>query len=260
MTLGKFAWVEHLHLFDKRRDLAIPGNQETTLNFCIDHFLSVAEEAISRKGSFHVALSGGSTPKAIYEGLSQPPNRDKIDWKKVHLYWSDERCVPPYHPESNYHMAMEAGFSKLHIPAEQIHRMQAEGDVEEGALAYEHLIEAKVPEKSFDLLMLGMGSDGHTASLFPKTHGLHSEGRLVIANYIPQMETWRMSLTFECINEAHHIALYVLGKPKAIMASRALEGPYIPDELPVQKVGTEKHKALWIMDIEAASLFKNSMM
>jgi len=82
----------------------------------------------------------------------------------------------------------------------------------------------------------------------------------VIANYIPQMETWRMSLTFECINEAHHIALYVLGKPKAIMASRALEGPYIPDELPVQKVGTEKHKALWIMDIEAASLFKNSMM
>jgi 6-phosphogluconolactonase len=243
-----------IRFFDDRRDLAIPGDHQATLNFCMEHFITQAAAAIELKGNFYVALSGGSTPKAVYEGLTTLPYRTAIDWTKVHLFWSDERCVPPYHPESNYHMALEAGFGKLRIPAENIHRIQAEGDVEEGALAYEHLIQAKVPNSQFDLILLGMGDDGHTASLFPKTHALHAKRRLVVANFLPEKNIWRITFTFDCINKAKYADLYVLGKKKADMVKKALTGPYIPDELPVQRVGTREHKSLWILDKEAASL------
>jgi 6-phosphogluconolactonase len=253
---NKFNGKEGLFLFDERRDIVCPGNREATLQYSIEHFIAIAEKSISHHDSFYVALSGGSTPKAIYEGLSSAPYRDRINWKKVHLFWSDERCVPPYHPDSNYHMAVEAGLAKLHIPPENIHRMQAEGDVEEGALAYESLILAKVPNRSFDLVMLGMGNDGHTASLFPKTHGLNAQNRLAIANYIPKLDVWRLTLTFEGINTATHVAIYVMGKDKATMVNKVLTGPYNPDEYPVQKIGTPEHKALWILDKEAASLLK----
>lgn len=243
---------DHLIFFDDRRDLLCPGDRQETLHFSIEHFLTIAQESILLKDSFSVALSGGSTPKAIYEGLSSSTYKDRIDWKKVQFYWSDERCVPPYHPDSNYHMAMEFGLNKLHIPAENIHRMQAEGDVEEGALSYEQLITTKIPSESFDLIMLGMGNDGHTASLFPKTHGLKAMNRLVIANFVPQLDVWRMSMTFDCINAARHIAIYVIGKDKAQTVKKIFTTPYDPDVFPIQKVGTPEHKALWILDKDAA--------
>ncbi len=251
MTSINFAQI--IHFFDSRRDIAIPGDTAATLHFCIEHFVHVSQTAIAQNENCFAALSGGSTPKAIYQGLCSPPYPQAIRWKNMQLFWSDERCVPPYHPESNYHMAMEAGFSKLHIPAENIHRMQAEGDVEEGALAYDHLIKAKVPHQQFDLILLGMGEDGHTASLFPKTHALHTRERLAVANFLPQKDTWRLTLTYDCINQAKNTVIYVLGKNKAEMVKNVLLGPYQPDELPVQRVGSEEHKALWILDKDAAS-------
>jgi 6-phosphogluconolactonase len=114
------------------------------------------------------------------------------------------------------------------------------------------LVEKILPNGVFDLVMLGMGEDGHTASLFPKTHGLHAEDRFVIANFIPQKNVWRMSLTFECINAARNIVIYVLGKSKASMVKQVLSGPYQPDDLPIQRVGTREHKALWVFDNAAA--------
>ena len=182
--------------FDERRDIVIPGDHKETIRFCIEHFLAIGNQAIADRGSYAVALSGGSTPKAIFEGLCNPQHHTKIDWSKVLLFWSDERAVEPSHPDSNYLMAMEAGFKKLPIPKEHIFRMEAEHDIEANAARYEKLIEAKVPSRSFDLVMLGMGDDGHTASLFPQTHALQAEGKLVVANYIPQKKTWRMTLTF----------------------------------------------------------------
>ena len=131
-------------------------------------------------------------------------------------YMSDERAVPPDHPDSNYRMAMEAGFNQFNIPEEHIYRMKAETDIETNAVEYEKLIESLLSKGIFDLVMLGMGEDGHTASLFPKTHGLHTNGRLVIANYVPTLNTWRMTLTFNCINQATHIVVYVIGKNKGI--------------------------------------------
>lgn len=240
--------------FDDRRNILIPGNHEETIQKSVELFLSIAKQSIQQHGLFSVALSGGSTPKEIYQRLAAAENRQKVDWGKVLLFWSDERNVPSDHPDSNYRMAMEAGFATLPIPHAHIFRMEGEGNIQAHATAYEALIQKHVPNQTFDLVMLGMGEDGHTASLFPETEGLHVTHRLVTANFLPQKNIWRLSLTYDCINAAHHIQIYVLGKNKAPMVKQVLSGPYEPDKLPIQKIGTPLHPALWIMDQDAASL------
>lgn len=237
---------------DGRRDIVMPGDEPAAIQFSVEHFISIANQAISQNGRFAVALSGGSTPKAIYERLSNKPFSTQVDWTKVWLFWSDERSVPPDHPDSNFHMAMAAGFSKLSIPKNQIFRMQAESDIQNHALEYDNLIHDKLGG-IFDLVMLGMGDDGHTASLFPRTHGLHSGQRIVVANFIPETDTWRMTLTYEGINKSRHIAIYIFGKKKASMLKKVLSGPQEPDILPIQGVGTPENKALFIVDQAAAS-------
>lgn len=252
-------WKDQIQSYDDRRDIVVPGDYAKTIAYSVDQFVSIANEAIAAHGSFNVALSGGSTPKAIYQKLADPYYQMLLDWKHVNLFWSDERCVPPTSAESNYHMAMEAGFSKIPIPKENIFRMRGEIDPEKAALDYEQVIRGKLRERSFDLVMLGMGEDGHTASLFPKTHGLHAKEMLVIGNFVPQKNTWRISLTFEAINSSQHIVIYVLGKDKGSMLKRVLTSPYRPDELPIQRVGTPDHKALWIADADAAgNLIRNN--
>ena len=232
--------------FDERRALAVPGEAKETEQFCIDHFIAVGQEAINARGVFTVSLSGGSTPKPIYEGVAK--RSDALDWNKVHLYWTDERCVPPTHADSNFKMAMEAGFAHLPIPASHIHRMKGELDPEKGAYEYEHVLHNTLQDGVLDLVILGMGDDGHTASLFPKTHALHVEDRLAVANYITQKSTWRLTLTYPAINRARVSVFYVLGKSKASMLHQILNGPYDPDLLPAQKVGTPSHPVLWIAD------------
>lgn len=245
-------WKGKIQSYDARRDIIIPGNERETIDFCIDHFIHLANESIHAQGYFAPALSGGSTPRKIYEGLTSLPNRDKIDWSKVLLFWSDERSVSPDSPESNYYMAMRSGFDQLVLKPTQIFRMKAEEEIELQAREYEGSINETIPSHALDLVMLGMGEDGHTASLFPKTHGLHAPNRQVIANFIPQLDTWRMTLTYDGINSAKHIAIYVLGKSKAHMVKKIFTSPYNPDEYPIQKVGTAENRALWILDEEAA--------
>lgn len=243
-------WKKLIKNFDERRDIAIPGNKQATIAFCVEHFIYVAQQSIALHGKFAVALSGGSTPKAIYSQLASEDNRNRVDWEKVLLFWSDERAVPPESSESNYRMAMESGFGHLPLLEENIFRMQADEDLEKNALDYEKIIKKKLPNERFDLVMLGMGEDGHIASLFPQTHGLHARQRLVIANYIPQKNSWRMTLTFDSINQGRHIVVYVLGKDKAAMLDKIFHDTYQPDLLPAQRVGTVDHKALWILDQE----------
>ena len=245
-------WQEFIRSYDERRDIAIPGDNKQAIEFCVEQFIAIAKHSIETNGIFTAALSGGSTPKAIYQKLAEDSYRKQVDWKKVLLFWSDERCVPPDDTESNYHMAMTNGMETLPIPKENIFRMEGEKDPEKAAERYEQLIRQKVPSTSFDLIMLGMGEDGHTASLFPKTHGLHADNLLVTANFIPQKHIWRLTLTFECINNSKNISIYVLGKAKAEMLKKVLSAPYDPDALPSQKVGTAQHKALWIADKDAA--------
>jgi 6-phosphogluconolactonase len=245
--------AQSIKSYDERRNIAIPGDQEATLHFCAEHFYETVQQSLKNQNYFAVALAGGSTPKAIYERIAAHPKRLTIDWTRILLFWSDERNVPPNHSDSNYAMALKAGFDSLNIPQENIFRMQAETDIEENAKVYENLILNKIPSQKFDLVLLGIGEDGHTASLFPYTHGLHANKRLVIANFIPEKNIWRMSLTFECINAAKQSCVYVLGSNKAEILQRLLNGPFNPDLLPAQLVGTLKHPALWIADADASA-------
>ncbi|NGX39705.1 MAG: 6-phosphogluconolactonase [Chlamydiae bacterium] len=238
--------------WDKRRNLLIPGDQNAALDVCLRHFISIAKSAIEEKGAFTVALAGGSTPKALYERLASLPYSEEIDWSKVWLFWGDERSVSPDDPESNYRMAMESGFGNLPIPKDQIFRMEGEKDLEESARRYEEQIKQALKSNPFDLVILGMGDDGHTASLFPQTEGLKAEGRLAIANYVPQKNTWRLTLTFAAINSAKNIAIYVMGAGKKHMVAEVLKSEDQFERYPIQRVGTKENPALWIID-EAAS-------
>lgn len=240
--------------FDVARHVIIPGNYDQTLLYSIEYWIELANEAISRQGYFAVALSGGSTPKAIYEGLAKRP--EALDWSKVLLFWSDERAVSKEDPNSNYRMAMEA-LRPLPILPKNVFPMDGLGDLEENAKKYEALINAHIPSKRFDLMMLGMGDDGHTASLFPKTHGLHAPERTVIANFLPDKDIWRLSVTFECINDSHKIILYVVGASKAEMIKKVFSTQQEGDLLPVQNVGTDTNPAIYILDDAAASLTFN---
>lgn len=237
-----------LKKWDDRRDLAVPGNHDETLTYALEHFISAGKGAIEDHGTFYVALSGGSTPKAIYQALASEKYRDKLDWNHVHLFWGDERSAAPDSADSNYRMAMDSGMGKLPIPKNQIHRMVAETDIENNAAEYEKIIRSM--NRPFDLIMLGMGDDGHTASLFPKTKALEESKRLIVANFVPQKDTWRMTMTYPCINAATHIAIYVLGKSKASMLRKVLKDE--SSQFPSANIGTSDHKALWIADIDAA--------
>lgn len=238
--------------FDDRRDIVIGSDKESTINFAVEHFIKIANEAIAQRGIFIVALSGGSTPKAIFQKLSNADNAKRIAWEKVRLFWSDERSVGPDNADSNYKMAMDSGLSKLPIKKDNIFRMKAEKDIEIHAILYEDTIERKA--KMFDLIMLGMGDDGHTASLFPHTQGLEIEDRLVVANWVPQKDTWRMSFTYTGIHNTRNLAIYVLGANKAEMVKTVLTSPLNYEQYPIQNIGTKDCKALWIFDKDAAKL------
>lgn len=257
--MDDFKWKSNIESFDKRRDIIIPGDGEETALFCAKQFLQIGKEAIEKNGVFTVAFSGGHTPNAIFKEISKPQYAQALDWTKIVCFWSDERSVPPDDSESNYFNAMQAGLDNLPLRSENIFRMPAEANIEENALAYEHLIQQKVHSLQFDLIMLGMGEDGHTASLFPRTHALHTKDRLVVANYVPQKHTWRMTFTYECIQMAKHICIYVIGANKANTVAKVLLDAYDPDNLPSQKVGTSTHKALWILDQAASQLLIRSI-
>lgn len=238
--------------FDNRRHLYIGKDTEEAIDFATDHWINTAKQAIQQRGKFIVALSGGSTPKAIYKKVVLTK---ELDWTKVFLFWSDERAVPADHPDSNYHMAMEF-FGKLPIPPGQIFRMKAEVDIEKNAKDYEEKIQHYAGKHLFDLVMLGVGEDGHTASLFPNTTALSIEDRLVVSNYVPAKNTYRMTFTFPCINRSAKIAIYALGKSKQEIVSKVLHAPII-SSYPSSRIGTPESIALWILDQPLQTLLQS---
>ncbi|MDF2576948.1 MAG: pgl [Chlamydiales bacterium] len=241
---------------DNRRVLVAPGDSTLTLRFCAEHWLRSAKTAIADHGFFAVALSGGSTPKAIFELLATPEFAATIDWSKVKLFWSDERCVAPDNNDSNYKMAMSSGLGRVPIDPKFVFRMPADrADLHLAAQEYERLLQKELHQGMFDLIMLGMGDDGHTASLFPNTEGLSEKRYSVIANYVPQKQCWRLTFTFPAIHKTRDLCVYTLGENKASMLYNVLKGEYLPTQLPAQAVGTEAVPALWIVDKAATSLF-----
>ena len=175
--------------------------------------------AVRARGQARVAISGGATPKAVFELLARE-YADKIAWEQVQLFWVDERCVPPTDAESNFGMTKTAMLNKVPLPAANIHRMEGELDPEEAAARYEaesrntlRLEGAETP--AFDLILLGLGPDGHTASLFPRTEGLHEMARLCLANHVPQKDTWRLTLTWPVITQGREVVFLIEGEEKA---------------------------------------------
>lgn len=241
-----------IHPLDDKREVALAGDHDQTLEFSVDYFFEVANQAIEEKGFCTVALSGGSTPKALFKKWVQPQNITRVDWKKIHFFFGDERSVPPDHNDSNYKMAMDNALAFLKIPQDHIYRMHAENEGEKHANEYALKIQQKVPEARFDLIMLGMGDDGHTASLFPGTKALDVEDKWVVYNEVPQKHTHRMTFTFPLINRAHHICFFVLGASKKERVHHVLGEREKKLLYPCQRVGTKETKALWILDEEAA--------
>lgn len=229
--------------FDERRELFIASDTQKAIDFAVEHWAHTAKRSIQQRGRFAVALSGGSTPKAIYAALTHVK---EIDWKRVWLFWSDERAVPPDHPDSNYKMAIDSGFSSLPIPPSQIFRMKAEEKIEIHAREYEEIIRNRLGPHLFDLVMLGIGEDGHTASLFPKTEALTSK-QLIAANYIPHLQSWRMTFTYPCINQSLKSVIYALGSSKKVIIPQVLNAPFT-SSWPASQIGTSEHKSLWILD------------
>jgi 6-phosphogluconolactonase len=221
-------------------------------------FTDVANEAIAKQGRFTVALSGGSTPKGVYSLLAQgEPRSQPIAWPYVHVFWGDERCVPPDHSESNYRMAHEALLSRVPIPPQNIHRIQTELAPLEAAYNYERELRAVFSLEAntfpcFDLVLLGMGPDGHTASLFPKTSGLQEEHRLVVAHYVDTLASWRVSLSAPALNAAAQVVFLISGGDKALTLKEVLEGPSQPDRLPVQRICPVHGTLQWFVEQAAA--------
>ncbi len=218
----------------------------------------LAQASIVTHGRFTFALSGGSSPRMLYSLLGDPPYRDQIDWTLVEIFWSDERCVPLDSNESNYRMAHELLLSKIPIPVAQVHRMPAEQpDPAAAAQAYEHEIRSTFGTSgipSFDLIQLGMGPEGHTASLFPHQPSLHEQQRLVIPiSGAPKPPPDRLTFTPPLLNAAHHVLFLVTGSDKADAVHAVLEGEYQPDEYPAQIVHPEHGEVLWMLDRDAAS-------
>lgn len=218
-----------------------------------------ATAAIATHGRFDWVLSGGSTPVRLYELFaSDPRRRGAIDWARVHFFWSDERHVGPDHPESNYRMARDAMLAPLGIPAANVHRMRGENaDAAAAARAYDEelgrffAIPPGTPPR-FDLALLGMGADGHTASLFPGSPALRDASARVLAPWVESSKAFRITLSVPVLNAASHVVFLVAGEDKAATLKRVLEGPDLPDELPSQRIRPYPGDVLWAVDRAAA--------
>jgi 6-phosphogluconolactonase len=205
---------------------------------------------------FSLALSGGSTPEATYRVVAEQVGGADLDWERVRFFWGDERCVPPDDPASNFRMARQALINHLPVPEDHVFRMACEGDPEQGAMDYEATLRQQFGELSlpqFDLILLGLGPDGHTASLFPGTKALDSGGRWVLPNFVEKMDAWRMTLSLEVINSAAAVAFLVQGAEKAEVLSRVLEAGGEASPYPAAHVRPVSGELHWFVDAAAAA-------
>ena len=215
-------------------------------------FARAASDAVQSHGEFVVALSGGATPRALYARLAAPPYLSSVPWSLVRVLWGDERCVAPDQAASNYRMAREALLDHVPIRAENVHRIRGEDVPAEAARAYERTLRTVLREARIDLMLLGLGEDGHTASLFPGAVDVPDGEPWVVARYHVAGSLWRVTLTPLVINAAAEVLFLVSGAGKAAIVHRVLEGPRRPQELPAQLIAPADGRMLWLLDAAAA--------
>jgi len=215
--------------------------------------------------SYSVALSGGSTPQRLFARLAADPYRSQVGWSSVRIFWGDERGVPPDHSESNFRMAKENLLDRVPIPPDQIFRMEGELPTQEAAVRYEKVLHCVFSHKNkegaprFDLILLGMGSDGHTASLFPDTPVLEEREQWVAAPWVEKLHTHRITLTPPVLNAAKRVLFVVGGSDKDKAAEAVLEGPFQPNRYPAQIVNPVQGDVVWLLDREAACRLKGNL-
>lgn len=240
-------------------DLEIYSDSETLMHAEAERVVALARAAIAERGRFTVALAGGETPRRLYELLAAPEYASQIDWERVEVFWGDERCVPPAHPESNYGMAYEELLSEVPIPEDNVHRIPGEIEPLVAAEAYEARLRAELtPEHSFDLVLLGLGDDGHTASLFPETPPVTETKRWVMATHVARPHPmWRITLTPVVINAARAVTFLVVGSAKAPRLAEVLDGG--GDGLPAGRIRPVDGVLTWMVDEAAAALVRRSV-
>jgi 6-phosphogluconolactonase len=238
----------------------VEANREAMSMTAADWVASAVESAVRARGVARIAISGGGAPKRMFELLADPghPFRARIDWKRLLIFFVDERCVPPDSPDSNFRLANETFLSKVPLPKENIIRIEGELEPEEAAARYESAIRnqfrlegAQLPR--FDLIVLGMGTNGHTASLFPDSEALHEMMRLSVANHVQDKIAWRITLTWPVINHADKIFFLIQDGSKAEVLREVLMGPYLPEALPSQLIQPESGELSFLLDGPAAS-------
>jgi 6-phosphogluconolactonase len=244
----------------------VSATAEKLAGVAAEMFASVAAAAVKARGLARVAISGGGTPKAMFALLADRsrPYFAQVPWEKLQLFWVDERCVPPTDEESNFRMTNEAMLKHVPLPAGQVFRMEGELDAEVAASRYEAAIRnafklegAETP--TFDLVLLGMGDDGHTASLFPHTEALDEMSRIVVANHVPQKDAWRISLTWPVINRGREVAFLIEGEGKAQILHDVLLGEYDPESKPSQLIRPANGRLTFLLDAAAAAKLPASL-
>ncbi len=255
------ARVERRSRLSSPVEIRVLTTPQELFEMAAEEVVRAAKEAVAQRGRFTIALSGGSTPQSLFNLLATNA-RTVLPWDRTFFFWGDERHVPPTHSDSNYRMAEEAMLSKIPVAAGNVFRIPAENpDAAAAAEAYEQTLRkffqlepGQVPV--FDLILLGMGPDGHTASLFPGTAGLHEKSRLVIANWVDKLKASRLTLTLPVLNAARCVAFLVSGTDKAAVLRTVLEEDAPAEQYPSKLVRPVNGKLIWLLDRAAASELK----
>ncbi|HLU10134.1 MAG TPA: 6-phosphogluconolactonase [Oceanobacillus sp.] len=241
------------------REVRVYQNAGQVNRALAERFASISSKAIAARGRFVVCLAGGNTPRGAYELLTTPEYTALVDWQSAYVFWGDERCVPPESMDSNARMVREALLNHVPVPVNQVHRIRGEIDPIQAAEEYDKTLRdffrnrMQSGKPRFDLVLLGMGVDGHTASLFPGADALREDKKWAVAHQVKTLNTWRVTLTPAALNAASNVIFLVMGADKADTVKRVLEGEPNPEELPAQIIKPENGNVLWLLDEHAAS-------
>jgi 6-phosphogluconolactonase len=241
------------------REVRVYQNTNLLNRALAERFVTISERAIAARGRFVVCLAGGNTPRSAYELMTTQEYTSLIDWNNAYVFWGDERCVPPESPESNVRMVRETLLNFVPVPINHINRIRGELPPVQAAEQYDRTLRDFFRDRMnsgkprFDLVLLGMGADGHTASLFPGTTALREEKRWAVANHVPSLDAWRVTLTAPAINAAANVIFLVSGAEKAETVKSVLEGNENSAQLPAQMIKPENGHLLWLLDDPAAS-------
>jgi 6-phosphogluconolactonase len=240
-------------------EILVGESIDETARIAAGQFAALARKLASEGRPVNAALSGGSTPRCLFQLLAAEPFTSLVPWNSVHFFWGDERNVPPGHPDSNYSMARHLLLSHVPVPAANIHRIPTgDGTAIEAADLYQRTLRENLPLAyglpRLDYNLLGLGANGHTASLFPHRPALHETNRLVVADHIDEVNSWRVTLTPPVLNNAFQVTFLVTGEDKALVVRQVIEGPRDPDATPAQLIAPANGNLTWILDAGAASL------